>query len=109
MKEKHLFGPIEIASVVLAAGLLLCLCRMPYGYYMLIRLFTTVMGVVWACAFYGESKKALMMVAIAVAIFFQPIVKITMDKESWNVIDVALAVSLCVLLAMRVTKKNNNE
>ena len=109
MKNQNTFGPLEIASLFLVAGLLICLCKMPYGYYTIIRLFTAVMGVVWAITFYGEHKKGLMTAAIAVAILFQPIVKITMDKATWNVIDVILSIGIVALVIVRQFERNKQK
>lgn len=91
-------------SLALAIGLLLCLAPMPYGFYAVIRLATAIISCCWAYQFYKEGKTPLTIVAIAIAILFQPLIMIVLDRTTWQVIDVLLAGSLILL----VVKHNRN-
>lgn len=92
------------ASLALALGLLLCLCHMPYGFYTVIRLATAIIACCWAYQFYNVGKTPLAIVAIAIAILFQPLIKIALDRSTWHIIDILLAISLIIL----VVKFNRN-
>ncbi|MDE6033104.1 MAG: hypothetical protein K2G15_03975 [Muribaculaceae bacterium] len=92
------------ASLAVAFGLLLCLCHMPYGFYTVIRLATAVIACCWAYKFYTDEKTPLTIVAVAIAILFQPLIMIVLDRTTWHVIDVLLAFSLIIL----VVKFNHN-
>lgn len=86
------------ASLAVAFGLLLCLCHMPYGFYTVIRLATAVIACFWAYKFYTDEKTPLTIVAVAIAILFQPLIKIVLDRSTWHVIDILLAISLIILV-----------
>ena len=75
----------------LAVGLLICLFRMPYGYYTLIRFASMVVFVCMAVSFYKEQKTTLCIIAGSLALLFQPFFKIVLDRTTWNVVDVIVA------------------
>ena len=98
---------LNIASLVLAVGLLLCLCHMPYGFYSVIRLSTAIVACCWAYQFYKASNTPLTVIAIAVAILFQPLIKIVLDRSTWHTIDIILAIALLILV-MKPNGKSSN-
>ena len=81
----------------LAAALLICLLPMPYGYYTLVRFAAMIILGCMAYGFYKEEKQALCIIAGSLALLFQPLIKITLDRITWNVIDVLLAIALVAL------------
>ena len=83
---------------ILIIALLLCLAPMPYGFYMLVRFFAAVMFGFMAYRYYQEKKENLMITFGALAVLFQPIIKIPLGRAVWNVVDVAVAIGLIVLL-----------
>lgn len=93
--------------LILAIVLLLCLLPMPYGYYMFVRVVVTVSFAYLAYRFYDNKSEILMMVFIALALLFQPIVKIPLGRELWNVVDVIVAVGLLVMY-WRNMRSNNS-
>ncbi len=91
--------------LILAALLLACLFPLPYGYYTLVR-YVSMIGFGWmAYNYYTESKKALMVTCGALALLFQPLVKIALGRTVWNVVDVIVAV-LLVILWIKERKSN---
>lgn len=95
-------------GLILAGLLALCLTNMPYGYYELIRYLTTVFFAWMALQSYKDGNDNLTLVYVAVAILFQPFLKITLSKEIWNVVDVLTAGWLVYLYVknMKLTKKS---
>lgn len=89
---------LDKASLVIAVALLLCLCPLPYGFYTVIRLAVSVIGVCWAYKFFEANKTPLGIIAVGVVILFQPLIKIVLDRTTWNILDVILAVGLVVLV-----------
>ena len=81
-------------GLALAIALLLCIFPMPYDYYTLVRFASMIIFACFAIAFYNEKKTLFMVIAISLAILFQPLAKITLSKEMWNIIDVITAVAL---------------
>ena len=84
-------------GLILAGLLALCLTNMPYGYYELIRYLTTVFFVWMAYKYYEEEKCGLMITFVALAILFQPFIKIALGRLMWNIVDVIVAIGLIVL------------
>ena len=91
------FSALDIASFILAVALLLCFADLPYGYYTIVRVFATIVMCLWAAIFYSKGNKTLMMIAIGIAILFQPFFKIVLDKDSWLVVDVVVALTMLIL------------
>lgn len=85
-------------KLILIIALLLCLAPMPYGYYMLVRFFAMVMFSLMAYQYYQEKKENLMITFGALAVLFQPLIKIPLGRTVWNVVDVVIAVVLIIQL-----------
>lgn len=91
---------------ILAIALLLCLAPMPYGYYMLVRFFAMIVFGLMVYRYYQEKKENLVIVFGALAILFQPIIKIPLGRVVWNVVDIAVAVVLVIFLLKERNRKN---
>ena len=85
-------------KLILAIALLLCLAPMPYGFYMLVRFFATVIFGLMAYRYHQEKKENLMITFGALAVLFQPLIKIPLGRTVWNVVDVVIAVVLIIQL-----------
>jgi hypothetical protein len=86
--------PPTIVKAILAILLLICLLDMPYGYYQLVR-FVAMAGFAYLAFMANESgRQSEMFIYIALAILFQPIFKIALGREVWNVADVVVAIGL---------------
>lgn len=85
-------------SLILALALIACLLPLPYGFYTIIRLATAVVAVCWAYSFFSCRKTALAVVSVMIALLFQPFFKITMDRLTWNIVDVVLACLIVVVV-----------
>lgn len=84
-------------EIILAVLLLLCLAPMPYGYYQMVRFVAMVVFAVMAYRYYEEKKNQLAIVFGALALLFQPFIKVALGKAMWNVVDVVVAIALVVL------------
>lgn len=87
-------------NFILAAILLLCLFNMPYGYYALVRFVAAIGFVYIAYKYYEMKKEKLVWTFGALALLFQPLAKIPLGKDIWNLVDVAVAI-LLIVLALR--------
>lgn len=70
---------------------------MPYGYYTLVRFVAMILFGCMAYSFYKEEKIPLCILFVALALLFQPFMKVALGRTMWNVIDVILAVALVTL------------
>lgn len=84
-------------TFILAAMLLLCLAPLPYGYYMLVRWAAMVVFAILALDYYSKNKKELAVTFGALALLFQPFIKIALGRTIWNIVDVIVAILLIVL------------
>ena len=83
-----------LIKIVLSILFLLCLLNMPYGYFQAVR-FAGMLGFA-LLSFYSfeENRKAEMIFYVALALLFQPFVKVALGRTIWNVVDVVVAVGL---------------
>ena len=83
---------------ILIIALVLCLAPMPYGYYILVLYFSIVVFGLMTYQYYQEKKENLMITFGALAVLFQPFLKIPLGRIVWNIVDVAIAIVLLVIL-----------
>lgn len=95
MTQMNKFG------LIMAVALLVCLLPMPYGYFILVRFVAMVYFGLLALKYYAEHKVSLAIAAGAVALLFQPFLKVTLGRTMWNVVDVVVAVALLLLCFKR--------
>lgn len=92
-------------KVILAILLLVCLADMPYGYYQFVR-FAGFMG--FGLLAFGASQErqdGWMFYYGALAILYQPFIKISLGRELWNVVDVIVALQM--FLDLNKSKAND--
>lgn len=83
--------------IILAGMLLLCLAPMTYGYYQFVRFVSMVVFAVMAYQYYVKKQMEWAVVFGALALLFQPFVKIALGRTMWNIVDVVVATMLVVL------------
>lgn len=105
MKLKEL-SILQKCSLALAVALLLCLASMPYGYYSVIRLATAIIATCWAITFFNDNKTPLAVVSAGIALLFQPFIKVILDKDTWTVVDVLVAIALIYISLKRQSLKS---
>lgn len=89
-------------KIVLAVLFVLCLFHMSYGFFNLVR-FLALLG--FALLAFGEGKSenyVMMIVYIALALLFQPFVKVALGRTIWNVVDVTTALMLIVSIFIKI-------
>ena len=85
---------MKLLKLGLAALSLLCIIDMPYGYYQLYRFLA--LGVFLYLAYEEQDKKEWMIVWLMSALLVQPIFKIALGREIWNLVDIAFALILMI-------------
>lgn len=101
---------IHKASVALAAALVMCLLPLPYGFYMIIRVATSIIMAIWAVRFLSVERISFATISGGLVLLFQPIIKIPLDRLTWNIVDVILAIFLLVLVfKIDDTNRQSNE
>lgn len=85
-------------KIGLAILFFLCLLKMPYGFYQLVRFLALVGFGVLAYQANKENNSTATIVYAALALLFQPFFKIALGRDIWNVVDVIVGVGLLVTL-----------
>lgn len=88
----------KIIKIALSVLFLMCLFDMPYGYYQLVRFIGMVGFVFLAYYAYLQQHHQAMILYGALALLFQPFMKIALGREMWNIVDVVVSVALLATL-----------
>lgn len=86
----------KIIKITLAILFFLCLLKMPYGYYELVRFLALIGFAYLAYQAKQENNNTAAIIYVALALLFQPFFKIALGRELWNIVDVVVAVGLLV-------------
>jgi len=89
-----------VAVLITAAMLLLALADWPYGYYQLLRIVVCAVAAWGAVLAYGMEKPGWAWLLGALAVLFNPVFPIYLEREVWAFIDVATAVLLIASLRL---------
>ncbi|MCB0751499.1 MAG: hypothetical protein KDC52_08505 [Ignavibacteriae bacterium] len=81
-------------KIILSILLLLCLLDMPYGYYQLVRFVGLIGFALLGYQAYQQGKQTEMIIYIGLALLFQPLFKIALGREIWNIVDVIIGIGL---------------
>ena len=92
-------------KIILAIALLICLLPMPYGYFILIRYVSTIFFGIMAYNSYLEKQNELCIACVGLSVLFQPIFKLPLGREVWNLVDVIVAAFLIYLFWKEKYKK----
>jgi hypothetical protein len=95
----------KFIKFTIAILLFLCLADMPYGYYQFVRFIAMLAFAYLAFLSSQEQKHNEMFIFIGLAILFQPLIKISLGRTMWNVVDVIVGIGLVISI---ITKRNKN-
>jgi hypothetical protein len=95
---------IKIALIIL---LFICLAELPYGFYQFVRFAGLIGFSLLAYQANEKGRKTEMIIYTCLAILFQPLIKISLGRTIWNIIDVI--VGLALLISVFVRTNANNE
>ena len=93
---------IKIALSILFIG---CLFEMPYGYFQFVRFLGMVGFAVLAFEMY-EKDQTWFIVWLASAVLINPLIKISLGREIWNIVDVIWVVLLVFTVYQDFQKKS---
>ena len=91
----------NIIKVILSILFFICLLNMPYGYFQLVRFVALVGFAILAYKANEQGRKPEAIIYVCLGILFQPLVKIALGRQIWNIVDVVVGVALLVSLFMR--------
>ena len=84
-------NPVLIPALISAIMLLIAIPHLPYGYYQLLRWVVCASGAYIAFMAYDLKKTFFIWSMAIIAVLFNPLAPIHLDKDTWVVIDVVVA------------------
>ncbi len=97
----------KAVKIILAILFFICLAEMPYGFYQFVRFAALIGFAILAYQASENENKTEMIIYICLAVLFQPLIKISLGREIWNVVDVI--VGLALLVSIFIKPKSANE
>jgi hypothetical protein len=97
----------NILKILLSLLLFICLLDMPYGFYQVVRFVALIGFAILAYQALQEGRQTEVIIYALLAILFQPIFKIALGRDLWNVVDVIVGVGLIVSIVIK--PKSNNQ
>lgn len=100
-----------VIKILLSIVLLVCLLKMPYGYYQFVRIAACFGFAFLAFKEFQKENVLLGMLCVGVAILFNPILKIYFKRSVWQTIDLSFAIVLfiwAILSYYSVAKKGKS-
>jgi hypothetical protein len=97
----------NIIKIGLAILFFLCLLDMPYGFYELIRFIALVGFAILAYQANLHKRQTLMFIYIVLAVLFQPLFKVALGREIWNIIDVIVGIGLLASIVLTPKTSKN--
>jgi hypothetical protein len=96
----------KTVKIGLAILLLLCLIDMPYGFYQLVRFLSLIGFGFLAFVANQKGRQTEALIYIALAILFQPLIKISLGRTLWNIVDLLVGIGLILDLFGVITNEN---
>jgi hypothetical protein len=95
----------NLSKITLSILLLGCLINFPYGYYQFVR-FVAMFGLGYlALEAHHKNQSKQVFIYVALALLFQPFIKIALGRTIWNIVDVFVAIGL--LVSLKINHKTN--
>ena len=94
----------KIIKIVLAILFCICVIDMPYGYYQFVRFIALIGFGILAYQANEKSNNTELIIYIGLAILFQPIFKISLGRDLWNIVDVITGLGL--IISIFINNKN---
>lgn len=95
MSKSISIKPPAVASIIM---LLLAIFPLPYGYYALLRLVVCFTGIFLAWHSYRMQKIPWVWAMGLIALVFNPVIPLHLDRGLWLIVDIVVAVVLGVFL-----------
>ncbi len=94
----------NVIKTILAVLFFICLLELPYGYFQFVRFAGLVGFALLAYQANQHGKQTEMFIYIGLAILFQPLLKISLGRQVWNVVDVVVGIGLLISIFMKPKK-----
>jgi len=93
--RKKILIPIVISSILLVIALF---SISEYGYYLFLRWVVFLSAIYVVYLFMGYKRTNWIWVIVIIAILFNPIIPIYLNKEIWQIMDIIVAILLIITI-----------
>ena len=90
-----------VIKITLALLFFICLFDMPYGYYQFVRFAGLIGFVILAYQAHEQGRQTEMFIYGGLALLFQPLFKIALGRDIWNIVDVVAGIGLIISIFMK--------
>jgi len=97
----------KFIKLVLALLFFLCLAKMPYGYYQIVRFAGLICFAILGYQANRDGRKTEMIIYGGLAFLFQPFFKIALGREMWNIVDVVVGIGLLISIFIKPKKSQH--
>ena len=98
----------RIIKITLAVLFFICLIDMPYGFYQLVRFLALIGFGILAYKSYQKENRILAIIYLGLAILFQPLIKISLGREIWNIVDIIVGLGLIISIFIPTEPERDN-
>ena len=98
----------RIIKITLAVLFFICLIDMPYGFYQLARFLALIGFGILAYKSYQKENRILAIIYLGLAILFQPLIKISLGREIWNIVDIIVGLGLIISIFIPTEPERDN-
>ena len=88
----------EITKIILAISFAICLYDMPYGYYQIVRFIGMFGFAILSYRAFVRTDNFYFVLWGASAILINPLFKIALGRDLWNIIDIIWTITLIITL-----------
>lgn len=96
----------KLIKIILAILFFMCLIDFPYEFYQLVRFLALIGFGLLAFKAFEKNNQTEMIIYIVLAILFQPLLKISLGRTLWNIVDITVA--LYLLYEVLIKKQTAN-
>jgi len=82
---------------------------MPYGFYQLVRFVALIGFSVLAYKAYQEKNNTFIVIYVSLALLFQPLFKIALGRELWNIVDVIVGLGLIISVLVNLKSQGDKK
>ena len=98
---------LKISRLIACGLLLVAIASLPYGYYWFLRIAITIIAGINAFSVFEKENKLLFIIFLAIAILFNPIIPIHLDKDTWAPIDLVSGLFFGVTAFVNINDKKD--
>ena len=103
LPDRNLQGLLKWLVIVNCAALFIAILKMPYGYYAILRILTTITGCVLAYVSYKTNKFKTAVLSGLLVVVYNPLIPIPLGKDIWIIVNL-ISIPLIIIFYVKSRK-----